>query len=66
MCLNCGCGEPEARHKETDITLEDVEKASAGAPVDQTIQNMRSSLEKLGQAQGGQAGSATGQSSSSY
>jgi hypothetical protein len=52
MCLNCGCGEPETRHKETDITAEDVRKASAGNPVDETIQNMRTSLDKMASGQG--------------
>ena len=65
MCLNCGCGEPETRHKPTDITLEDVRNASADAPMDQTIQNMRTSLDKIGQSQGGQLGGSMGQSSSS-
>lgn len=65
MCLNCGCGEPETRHKDTDITLDDVRNASAGAPMDQTVQNMRTSLEKMGQSEGAQMGSSMGQSSSS-
>ncbi len=64
MCLNCGCGEPDTRHKDTDITSDDVRKASAGAPLDQTIQNMRTSLEKMGRSEGGQTGSSMGQSSS--
>lgn len=65
MCLNCGCGEPETRHKDTDITLDDVRKASAGAPLDETVQNMRTSLEKVGQSEGGRMSSTMGQSSSS-
>jgi hypothetical protein len=65
MCLNCGCGEPETRHKDTDITLDDVRKASAGAPLDQTVQNMRTSLDQMGLSEGGQTGSSFGQSSSS-
>ena len=64
MCLNCGCGEPETRHKETDITAEDVRQASTGKPLDQTVQNMRTSLDSMGQSQAsGMSGS--GQSSSS-
>ncbi len=50
MCMNCGCGEPEARHKETDITLDDVRKASAGSPMDETVRNMRTSLDQIGQS----------------
>ena len=62
MCLNCGCGEPETRHKETDITAEDVRKASAGSSMDQTVQNMRASLDKMGQSRGGQTDASIGQS----
>lgn len=62
MCLNCGCGEPETRHKETDITADDVRKASAGSSMDQTIQNMQRSLDTM--ASGQTVGSA-GQSGSS-
>ena len=56
MCLNCGCGEPETRHKATDITTDDVRKASADGPLDKTVQNMRASLEKMGQSGSGQQG----------
>ncbi len=56
MCLNCGCGEPETRHKDTDITLDDVKKASAGAPMEKTVQNMRASLDKMGQSEGASMG----------
>jgi len=62
MCLNCGCGEPETRHKETDITAEDVRKASADSSMDQTVKNMRASLDKMGQSQGGQTDASMGQS----
>ncbi len=64
MCLNCGCGEPETRHKDTDITLDDVRKASAGGPLEQTVQNMRTSLEKMGQSDAGQTGGSMSQSTS--
>ncbi len=63
MCLNCGCGEPETRHKATDITADDVRKASADMPLEQTVQNMRTSLDKMGQSQGGRMGSSMGQAS---
>ena len=62
MCLNCGCGEPETRHQETDITMDDVRKASAGKPVEQTIQNMHDSLDKMGQGHGGQMSGSGSQS----
>jgi hypothetical protein len=64
MCMNCGCGEPETRHKETDITADDVRKAAAGTPLDQTIGNMRTSLDKMGQSQGREMASSMSQSSS--
>lgn len=54
MCLNCGCGEPETRHKDTDITLDDLRTASSGMPLEQTVQNMRTSLDKLGHSEGDQ------------
>jgi hypothetical protein len=62
--MNCGCGEPETRHKETDITADDVRKAAAGTPMDQTIRNMRTSLDKMGQSQGGEMAGSMSQSSS--
>lgn len=57
MCLNCGCGEPETRHQATDITADDVRQAAAGKPMDQTVQNIRAGLDKLGQSQGSGTGS---------
>jgi hypothetical protein len=30
MCLNCGCGEYNERHKPTDITLDDLRAAADG------------------------------------
>jgi len=64
MCLNCGCGELETRHKETDITADDVRKASAGAPLQKTVQNLRTSLDKMesGEGQMATAGSSKDQS----
>jgi hypothetical protein len=34
MCLNCGCGMPEERHKPGDITLADLKKAAANHDMD--------------------------------
>lgn len=56
MCLNCGCGDAEMRHQETDITADDVRQAAAGKPVDQTVKNIRAGLDKMGQSQGGAMG----------
>ena len=64
MCLNCGCGEPETRHQETDITADDVRQASAGKPIEQTVQNMRAGLDKMGQTQGSETGGSMSQPSS--
>ncbi len=64
MCLNCGCGEPETRHQETDITADDVRQASAGKPMGQTVQNIRAGLDKMGQSQGGEMGGSRSQPSS--
>ncbi|HEY8825228.1 MAG TPA: hypothetical protein VIP07_10110 [Candidatus Limnocylindria bacterium] len=30
MCMNCGCGKNEERHKPTDITLSDLTAAAKG------------------------------------
>lgn len=64
MCLNCGCGEPETRHKETDITADDVRQASAGKPLDQTVENMQTGLDKMGQVSSSQMAGSIGQSGS--
>lgn len=64
MCLNCGCGEPETRHQETDITADDVRKASAGKPMDQTVRNIRAGLDKMGQSQGSDMSGSMSQSGS--
>ena len=63
MCLNCGCGEPETRHQATDITADDVRKAAAGKPLDQTVRNIRTGLDSMGQTREG-ALSAAGQGGS--
>jgi hypothetical protein len=34
MCVNCGCGEYDERHKPTDITLEDLQQAADGQNMD--------------------------------
>jgi hypothetical protein len=49
MCLNCGCGEPDTRHKDSDIVQQDVQKAADGQGMsrDETIQNIESSLQKM-------------------
>lgn len=54
MCLNCGCGEPEKRHKPTDITMEDLKAAAKGHDMDITqaaanIQEAAGAYEQEGQ-----------------
>jgi hypothetical protein len=52
MCLNCGCGELDERHKPSDITMEDLAKAAEGQGMDmkQTIGNMQESMQAAGKA----------------
>jgi hypothetical protein len=42
MCMNCGCGEPNERHKPGDITLGDLKKAAQNhnMPVEQAADNI--------------------------
>ena len=49
MCLNCGCGQLDTRHKETDLVREDVRKAAQGqgSSMAETIANMERSLREL-------------------
>lgn len=49
MCMNCGCGEPDERHQPTDITREDVQRASDGSGLSlaETTKNMTESLAKI-------------------
>lgn len=49
MCMNCGCGELDTRHKETDLVSDDVRRAAEGQsqPVDQTIGNLEAALQQL-------------------
>jgi len=50
MCVNCGCGKPNERHRKTDITLGDL--TAAGKPDDlsakKVAENIRTSVEKAG------------------
>ena len=34
MCMSCGCGEPDERHNEGDITTEDLRRAASNAGID--------------------------------
>ena len=52
MCLNCGCGEPNERHKPGDITLQDLEKAARnhGMETEEAADNIHSAARDLKQA----------------
>ncbi len=45
MCMNCGCGEYNERHKDTDITLDQMESAARGQDmsVEQAADNIHQS-----------------------
>jgi hypothetical protein len=49
MCLNCGCGEPDLRHTDTDLVRQDVLDAAEGQglTVDETIFNLETSFQEL-------------------
>jgi phage-related minor tail protein len=34
MCMSCGCGDWNERHKEGDITLDDMRRAAQNANID--------------------------------
>ena len=53
MCLNCGCGELDKRHKPSDITMEDLAKAAEGQGMDMktTIANMEESMRSAAKSQ---------------
>lgn len=58
MCMNCGCGEVNKRHQDSDITEEDLERAAQGGgkSLDEVASNMRASLDKVGSSTQGQQG----------
>jgi hypothetical protein len=49
MCLNCGCGMPEERHKPSDITLTDLKNAAKNHDMDVELaaQNIQSGVADL-------------------
>jgi hypothetical protein len=56
--MNCGCGEPDARHQPTDITREDLQRAADGSGIslEEAADNVRTSLASLGEAEQTPAG----------
>jgi hypothetical protein len=63
MCMNCGCGEVDTRHKETDIVQQDIQRAAEGQGMSQeeTIRNLEASMQQMRS----QAGSTSGMGASS-
>ena len=51
MCMSCGCGEYNERHKPGDIILDDLRQAAENAQisVEQTASNISESARKLRQ-----------------
>jgi len=49
MCLNCGCGEYDKRHKPSDITMEDLTTAADGQGMElkQAGANMLESMKAI-------------------
>jgi hypothetical protein len=49
MCLNCGCGEYEERHKPTDIVADDLVAAAAAhqMEVEQAADNIHQAAKDL-------------------
>ena len=52
MCMNCGCGQYDERHKPTDITLSDLKDAARGhdMEVEQAADNIHNGARELKQA----------------
>jgi len=52
MCMNCGCGEHDTKHKPTDITLSELKAAAKGhdMEVEKAADNIHSGARELKQA----------------
>jgi len=52
MCMSCGCGEPNERHKPGDITLDDLKTAASNhdLEVEQTADNIHDLARDLKQS----------------
>ena len=52
MCMNCGCGQVNERHKPTDITIDDLTAAAKGhdMEVEEAADNIHSGARELKQA----------------
>ena len=49
MCMNCGCGDADARHHPTDITREDLQRAAdgSGMTISESAKNVHDSTESI-------------------
>lgn len=49
MCMSCGCGKPNERHREGDIILDDLRRAAQNADieVEQAADNIHASAKQL-------------------
>ena len=54
MCMSCGCGKPNERHKEGDIILDDMRRAAQNANIDveQAADNIHAAAKQV-RGQGG-------------
>ena len=52
MCMNCGCGEHETKHKPTDITLSQLKAAAKGhdMEVEEAADNIHNGARELKKA----------------
>ena len=49
MCMNCGCGEVNERHKPSDITLSDLQAAADGQnmPLEKAADNIHQAARQV-------------------
>ncbi len=61
MCMSCGCGHVHERHKQGDITLEDLQRAATnhGLSVEQVAHNIERSARATAGAGDAQSSSST-------
>ena len=52
MCMSCGCGKPNERHKDGDIVLDDLKRAAQNADVEveQAADNIQKSARQMKQS----------------
>ena len=52
MCMSCGCGKPNERHKDGDIILDDLRRAAQNhnLEVEQTADNIHTAAKQMKEA----------------